>query len=97
MTYLWLLAAMLDPVYGIELPPPQFDRPPDMPVIEVVIPRQAMDRHCRAQGLTGDGVILACTMSHDAVCVVFLPDDTPTPLIDVLRRHETAHCNGWRH
>jgi hypothetical protein len=82
------------------LPPPQYDVPPPMAVIEQVLPWSEVVRICAgiaakwngdadAQMLRRAGVQGCSGVAQDGKCYVWRVDD------DVVRRHEFAHCNGW--
>lgn len=75
------------------LPPPQYDVPPPMPVIEHVIGWDEVQKLC------GElvGQILAprgqwwygCSHREPKFCIVWYTGDAAT------LRHERAHCAGW--
>jgi hypothetical protein len=76
--------------------PPQYDHPPAIPVVEHVLPLAEVQRHCSLGGRLAapEGRWwLGCSVVNaiDGKCYVVRIDDPET------RRHELAHCNGWRH
>jgi len=78
----------------IDLPPPRFDHPfIGPPVIEFVVPD--VDEKCRRGGTAADAsaIVLGCSFKIGDRCFIFLKQRHP--LLDQLRRHEIAHCNGW--
>ena len=85
--------------YLAELEPPsQYDHPYDglvgerlMPVAEArVICNSLGASHSSADAPEG----VACAWVSDNTCFIILPDDELAP-VDIYRRHEVAHCNGW--
>ena len=78
------------------LPPPQFDHPPSIPVVEHVLTRGEVHKFCVDWGLGSlppPGTWLGCArrlyQGSQLVCVVYRIDDPR------VRRHELGHCNGW--
>ncbi len=69
------------------LPPPQYDVPPPMPVIEHVL------THAEVNALYnqayGPGQVNGFAFSRSGTCVIIRIDD---PMV---ARHERAHCAGW--
>jgi hypothetical protein len=42
----------------------------------------------------------ACAMPHGSSCTIFLPAPThgsAPQILEAMRQHEIAHCNGWQH
>jgi len=75
------------------LPPSQYDHPPQIPVIEKVLPWNELQRLCRASERpiyngTGYGV-WGCATVKDGKCYVARLD------VPGVKRHELGHCNGW--
>jgi hypothetical protein len=73
-------------------PPPAFVRP-YAPLDERVMSQPLVDAECRNSGVdVGPGLIIyGCQFFVGKTCyVVRVPDE-------VIRRHELAHCNGWKH
>jgi len=77
------------------LPPAQYDHPPQIPVIEYVLPWNELQKVCHAQerpgvwtNYTGAG-LWGCSIVKDGKCYVARLD------VPDVRRHELAHCNGW--
>src|ERR1700730_6918870 len=76
------------------LPPPQYDHPPQIPVIEKVVPWNELQRLCRVaierdkiHTATGYGV-WGCAVVKDSKCYVARIDNPG------VRRDELAHCAG---
>jgi hypothetical protein len=74
------------------LPPPKYDVPPPMPVIEHVLSHDEVQRICNAK----TGMVLSppqfwagCTNYNATACHVWYTGDAAT------LRHEKAHCAGW--
>ena len=75
------------------LPPSQYDHPPQIPVIEKVLPWNELQRLCRASERpiyngTGYG-LWGCATVKGGKCYVARLD------VPGVKRHELAHCNGW--
>ena len=85
------------------LPPPQYDMPPSMPVLERVLPYDEVERICKGSwrvlmpgehiygcaraGIVWDGTAQKFVPGNG--CVVVRVDE------EAVRRHELGHCNGW--
>src|SRR5216684_2677957 len=69
------------------LPPPQYDVPPTVPVIQHIVSKAEVAKYCADR--------LACSFALKDRCIVYLPKGSA--IFDILRRHELAHCNGWHH
>lgn len=82
----------------IELPPAIFDHPCDCAVIEQIASAQDVEQRCGKNMLAC--AIAAPNFSIDK-CFIVLPwvgrGGVAKRTQDLLRRHEIAHCNGWRH
>lgn len=82
----------------IEPPPAAFDHPCECVVIEQIISAQDVERRCGPN-------TLACEIAPPNFptdkCFIVLPrvghGGVAKRMQDLLRRHETGHCNGWRH
>lgn len=79
--------------------PPQVYLPYDGPVIELQLPLQRVKTMCYVLGVRGKDV-LGCGGYFDGGCLVVIPEIGP--LVSdhdqrKLRKHELAHCNGWKH
>jgi hypothetical protein len=75
------------------LPPSQYDHPPQIPVIEKVVPWNELQQLCRARERpiyngTGYGV-WGCAIVKGGKCYVARLD------VPGVRQHELGHCNGW--
>jgi hypothetical protein len=73
-------------------PPAKYDHPYDGQVVERVMPEDDVRSACMSMGL--DFFTAACSWRINSTCYVFLPNDGQAP-VDIYRRHEIAHCNGW--
>jgi hypothetical protein len=73
-------------------PPAQYNHPYDGEVEERVVSVAEARTLCRSMGADGLGV--ACSVESDNTCYIVLPNNEYAP-VDVFRRHEIAHCNGW--
>jgi hypothetical protein len=81
----------------VTLPPPQFDHPPTIPVIEHVLTAERVDAICQARHALGvDGRapppgyrFSGCAHVTARSCEVWRIDD------GTVRRHELGHCNDW--
>ena len=84
------------------MPPPQYDFPPAVPVIEHAVEQAEVMRNCGDQ--TG------CARVSKDRCEIWFPragvwitftGSTPGGAVmpawaaEQIRRHELAHCNGW--
>lgn len=52
-----------------------------------------VDRLCRSGGAKADGQIIGCSWKLGNHCFIVISQHA----IDILRRHEIAHCLGWKH
>ena len=74
--------------------PPQFDRPPSIPVIEQRLNHDTLQIICRASNTARwFETYYGCAVRKPDKCVVFLSVQAG----EDVRRHELAHCNGWQH
>ncbi len=74
-------------------PPARYDLPfVGPPVVESVLDAMEVDHLCRQGGAKAVGQIIGCSFTLGRYCFIILSEDSA-----VLRRHEIAHCNGWRH
>jgi hypothetical protein len=74
-------------------PPERYNHPYRGPVIERITSLAEVRTLCvvsRDDSSPG----FACAWVDQGTCYLVLPSDGPAP-VDVYRRHETAHCNGW--
>jgi hypothetical protein len=102
---LWLAPEDPDSVTwndGIEKPPARFDHVPGVPVREVFTDLAKVDATCGGSAGEKPGPrITACTTPQGigSGCLIVLPFPDQVGMIYMahLRRHERAHCNGWRH
>lgn len=89
-------------VAGVLMPPPAFERPPEVQVIIRHLPVAHVDHVCRIYPELAEirgGAFGACAVPGETVCAITLPHPgTVSPeRYAALARHELAHCNGWRH
>jgi hypothetical protein len=87
------------------LPPPQYDVPPSIPVIEYVVSATEIEKAQRFCGHVLPGYVpfgcsqVAVIDGHKRCYVWLMKSDErhvwTTPTLDEVRRHEHAHCNGW--
>jgi len=82
-------------LFGVLMPPAEFDRAYTGPLeIEYAAPADV-----NALCATGR-YVRACAIIGDGWCKIILPKDTgvyPRKTLELLMRHEIAHCNGWEH
>lgn len=82
------------------IPPPQYDVPPAVPVIERVVPYDEAWRVCsdwnEKAGNPGWGKVRqlpryqpGCVAISNGKCWIVRVEG------DAVRRHELGHCNGW--
>jgi hypothetical protein len=74
------------------LPPPQYDVPPPMPVIEKIMGWDELQKFCTQKTgriLIPGQYILGCAHREIKVCYVWYTGNAAT------LRHERAHCAGW--
>ena len=75
-------------------PPAYYVHPYNGPVIERVLPLAQAQALCAKRGAPAD----ACSWITKGRCYIVLPSKgAPVKDINAYRRHEIAHCNGWRH
>jgi hypothetical protein len=75
-------------------PPPQYDHVPSVKVIDRVTTQDVVEHWCRDHGVDRGAHyvrIMGCAWLSGDTCLVSRIDD------GTVRRHEYAHCNGWRH
>lgn len=66
---------------------------PYTPLTEWIYTAPEVDRRCRSAGAKSSGQIIGCSFKIGTHCYIIISQHAAI----VLRRHETAHCNGWRH
>lgn len=86
------------------LPPPQYDFPPTLAVIEYVLAAPVVNERCWAVirlkkaeapptwwalAVAPGAVFGGCTFAGPKGCLIIRIDDAK------VARHERAHCNGW--
>jgi hypothetical protein len=81
-------------------PPPLYDFPYDGPGVVVMLPVARADTICRALGVktkTGERVY-GCSLWTAGGCLIVLPsvdEQISRSDQDMVRRVESANCNGW--
>ncbi len=75
------------------LEPPAIYDHPYAPLTESIYKAPMADKLCRQTGLKGDYQIIGCQFFIGKHCFILISEHALIPL----RRHETAHCNGWKH
>ncbi len=73
--------------------PPAIYSHPYAPLTEWIEAAPEVDRLCRSAGAQGNEQIVGCSFKLGAHCYIIISKHA----VEVLRRHETAHCNGWKH
>lgn len=89
------MRATLLMLYAVAIPPTEYDRPYVGTLDIVYAEPKEIGTLC---GLPG--IVKACAMTSPGHCRIIFPMDTgvyPRKTLDLLMRHEIAHCNGWRH
>ena len=76
-----------------QCPPAQWDRPYSGNLTVTRTDLLTVQRRCAGASRPLLSFILACAWVRDGNCEVVLWDLAP----DCTRRHEIAHCNGWKH
>jgi hypothetical protein len=75
------------------LPPPEYDRPYEGNLSEMRVDREWLDKLCPAPQP------LACAIRTSTGCQIIIGDDDILQAagltLDIVRRHERAHCAGW--
>lgn len=82
------------------IPPPEYDRPPSIPVHEYIVDGPAVGLTCtRMSGTRINPASRGCSwfLYGGAVCVIVIARHAPGTTVELTRRHELAHCNGWVH
>lgn len=78
---------------GMIQPPPQYDIPPKVPVIERIISWDEVQKLCAARAgrvMVPGQFIYGCSHYEPGkVCYIWYTGDAAT------LRHERAHCAGW--
>lgn len=81
-----------------ERPPAQFDRPLTIPLFEYAVPRSQINATCKRvffgigcpEPVVGKGYRIVTP--DGSYCAIVYLENCPA-----IRRHEVAHCQGWRH
>lgn len=82
----------------VDLPPPLWDAPFTASLIEIQRPLPRVGAICRELGLRAPGIVYGCALWANGGCVIVIPRvDAAVSEAEqqAIRRHETAHCNGW--
>jgi len=75
------------------LEPPSQYLAPYATLTEWILDAPEVDWLCRTAGVKSASQVIGCSFKIGDRCYIILSSHA----VDVLRRHETAHCNGWRH
>lgn len=87
-------------LFGVLAPPEAFDRPYDGILIVEYVKPDAVTALCKGARSARGKIVAACAMRRAGICRIVFPLDTgvhPRKRLDLLMRHEIAHCNGWEH
>ena len=85
----------------IELPPALYDHP--YPGKLYVEEKRLSEVHelCHALGVPAIAPIYGCALRLSHGCHIIIPivgvGGVAPRTYAIIRRHETAHCNGWKH
>jgi hypothetical protein len=86
-------------MFGVMMPPAEFDRPYDGALIIEYVKPQDVSALCQGHSSIRPGqIVSACATRKDRSCYIVFPLDTGVhsrKRLDLLMRHEIAHCNGW--
>lgn len=63
---------------------------PELPASEHIIPQQAVQAYCN----TTSRFVMACAYRDHERCYIFA---SSKGLMDMMRKHEARHCEGWDH
>lgn len=78
-------------------PPPQYVHPTSGPVIERRLTAEEVENICGR----GSQACSLKPLSADGTCFLWMPivgrGGVGSRTFAALRRHEIAHCNGWKH
>lgn len=85
----------VDPDYGIQLPPPEYDHEPTVPYTDIKMPLQRLNAVCKGLGVQY-ALVYGCALPQERQCIIITPD-VPEKFRALIVRHEKAHCNGWVH
>ena len=87
----------------IQLPPPNWIAPPPLTMIELRLSLAQIETICRALGAANAEAqkdVFGCSVWGAGGCLIVVPKvemgSTEQDQARV-RKHEVAHCNGWRH
>lgn len=72
---------------------PPMQQPYTGPLTEWIMPAPQVDAYCRSAGAKERGQIIGCQFWVGKHCFIVLSQHA----VPALRKHEIAHCNGWRH
>lgn len=82
-------------LYAVAMPPAEFDHPYDGQLEIVYADPTEVSALCNHGTL-----VKSCARSGEGRCKIIFPKDVgtyPKRTLELLMRHEIAHCNGWRH
>ena len=85
---------------GVLMPPPEYDYMPDPAPITVYV--EDANTTCIERGIytPPDKVNVGCSSvaADQSMCVIWVARTPPYGIpLEVVLRHEYAHCNGWVH
>ena len=91
-------AAALDKANAALMPPKFWDHPFGGELIEKIVTMEDMNRMCRPRR-NYQIIPHGCSNPQFTKCTIWILESAVLQksgiLIDVVRRHEIAHCNGW--
>ena len=102
------LVLVSSPVFADMPPPAEFDHPFPGVLLEIIVPEAEVPAACRQIAAAYGGEPLPATNGRGnvlggcsaraptgpAACTIVIRQG---PDMEAIRRHETAHCNGWVH
>jgi hypothetical protein len=80
----------IDDVRRLE-PPAIYSYEPTREYFVHNIPSSSIEKYC---GAIKEHIILGCTVEGH---IIYIRNDLPEQVYDVILRHEKAHVNGWVH
>ena len=84
-------------------PPPQYVYPPTVPLYVEERRLSDVGELCRALGVVADQdqIVYGCALPGPSSCYIIIPlqgiGGVGPRTYAAIRRHEIAHCNGWKH
>ncbi len=75
-----------------DIPPPQYDYPyKGQLVINYILSQEEINRRCYSVSMATVG----CAFLGEGHCTILIWRGVTEKRMEVLIRHEVAHCNGW--